>query len=429
MNAAWVTSSLLALLPQSPSASPPRTLAQVPEGFALSEELVRTAEPSTYRRGTSLRFASDGSLVAYVARRGDQAHPVVGSELGPAYSDVSTPCIAGGRAFFVVSRVTGENTASSWVWVDGKEVEREDWIGELAVSPNGKRVAYWTFPGARYGDAPTPEVRKHYLAVATRADSGQWFVARGKAWQGCVEQAPLFDATGAALLAGAFDGKAGILIERRQRETVACEGGVSIRSFAASRDLRATAIEGTNDNSQRSVLLFRQKRVGSGFPSIGRPVVDAGGKHVAYVVAIADGRSVAIDDEKTPTGRWDHVFELAFDPAGEELAQVVNRGGSTDPQYEPCILGGEHFVVVRALGRAEPRADGPKFGAIRDLVWDAKGERLAYSAQDARGWRIVCGDVQSEPYADVGAAVFTARGIEFGARDGRELLWCTLPLP
>jgi hypothetical protein len=68
---------------------------------------------------------------------------------------------------------------------------------------------------------------------------------------------------------------------------------------------------------------------------------------------------------------------------------------------------------------------------VRDLVWDARGERLAYAARDASGWRIVCGETKSEAHKDVGAPVFSADGhtLGFGSRARDELWWRELKLP
>jgi hypothetical protein len=120
----------------------------------------------------------------------------------------------------------------------------------------------------------------------------------------------------------------------------------------------------------------------------------------------------------------------------EQLSSTSRAGRTTNGSSTGCgeipglVQGGQWCAVLRdAKPGAEPR-EQPSFLEVRDLRWDARGERLAYCARDEAGWRVVAGEVQSAPHADVGPPVFSADGatLAFGRRDGDELGWRELDL-
>jgi len=412
-------------------------LARVPEGLEVAGDLVRRNNRNALSRRSALVWSADGRQVAYVGQRGDERVPVIGAEVGEGFGAPEAPLLAGGRVFFHVARVKDETHEQHWLRVDGERIgQTEDWMGELAVSADGERVAYWTHPGAKFGGASAGG--KYVLVLGTHTGS-QWSFARGDKWP---EAATVrFAAASKDAFAAAYDRKGGWLVLRfGKRETKLCAPCPGLESFALSADGGALAFVRTEAPSDLSSafltaadepeLVFREKRVAAK-QLVASVVVDARGEHVAYVVTSDGNRTAAIDGEKDPRGSHAFALELVFDPAGEELAFVAVDGGAESPDTSGWITGGEWYVVVRPRdGALEPRAL-PRFLEIRDLVWDAKGERLAYAARDAAGWRIVCGETRSEGHEDVGVPVFSADGhtLGFGSRDRDELWWRELALP
>jgi hypothetical protein len=428
-----------ALAQQTSSPENGALLARIPAGVTVTSPLV--AEPNlacfTYR--SSLTWSADGRTVAYVARRGDEYFPVVGSELGEAYGDVQMPVLAGGHAFFVVSRAVTESTGHWWLWIDGKTVRQEDWMGDLAVRDDGRQVAYWSQPGAKLGNAEQATSSDHYLVLGTER-SGHWSFERGERWFDCTTTKALYGSGRERVFTWAAD-NGWFVIQSGKPEKRLTEAQPGIDGIAISADGSALAYVKRSGASSGTApcaaagegreLYFKGKRVGRKFDVVSRPAVDARGAHVAYVVGL-DGRStVAIDDDEHPQGRYDHVIELAFDPQGTRLAFVANEGGHPHTTAAAAIEGGQSFVVVVSVAEHGKAVEQARFLKVRELVWSPSGERLAYCTRDEVGWRIVCDEMRSESCDEVGTPHFAPEGasLHFGARTGRDLWWRELRLP
>lgn len=409
-----------------------RLLARIPEGLEISTDLVRRNNRDAFSRRRSIEWDADGRTVAYAAQRGAEFFPVIGEAIGEAFGSVDRPLVRGGHAFFHVARVKSETEEQHWLWVDGRKTGAENWMGELVARADGKQVAFWTRPGAKFGSATTPGNAKYELVVAT--DKGaQWSRARSDEWSeaGTAQ----FSGDGKQLFAVACDRQGWAVFQAGKKETKLCEPWDGIESFALSADGSALALvrtaparaDGTAFLSlaDKPELLFRGSRVGSEHALVASATVDARGAHVAYVVTRGAKRTVAIDEEREPCGEHAFVLELTFDPTGEELACVAVDGGAESKEIPGLIVGGQWFVVVRTCtAQAEP-IEHTRFLEVRDLVWDSRGARLAYAARDESGWFIVCGDTRSPAHDDVGRPAFSADGrtIGFGSQDGSELWW------
>jgi hypothetical protein len=426
-----------AAVPQSPARSADTLLAEVPEDLEVANDFVFNASNrGAFVARSTLVWSADGRTVAYVGIRGDDWFPVVGAKVGEAYAGVSPPILAGGHAFFHVGRALNEDTEEHWLWIDGKTVGPEDWMGELAVSRSGKQVAFWTWPGAHVGNGRPSPANSHRLAIASEGKNGHWTVKRSDEWAESGVMPPQFSADGERVVACAVGSKGWVLLEvSGKRATELTEPHPLIDNFALAETSSAIAYVRTDARtggsspvptaSEHAELYFKGKRVGPKLVGITQPTADAPGNHVACVVTVGTMRAVAVDGEVLKTGRFDHVLELRFDPLGKQLAFVANRGGKRDTGNPGLISGGESFVVVVPVPPQSLLDQRPNYREVRDLVWNAAGNRLAYCAQDADGWRVVCGERASEPHDDVGTPMFAADGksLAFGTRDGRELWW------
>lgn len=105
----------------------------------------------------SVRFARNGANVAYVARRGDAEFvAVTGKHVGAAFDEVLAPVIdsRGEHVAFRAIRRSKLDIEHS-VWLDGKRVATDDWIGPVALSPADSTPALWTssqFPVLVFGN-------------------------------------------------------------------------------------------------------------------------------------------------------------------------------------------------------------------------------------------------------------------------------------
>jgi hypothetical protein len=409
-------------------------LAQVPEELQIASDL-RPRNGLGFRRRPSLAWSADGRTVAYAALRGDEYLPVVGAELGAAYDYVGPPVAAGGHVFFLVARRKDEDEQRCWLWVDGKTIGPEDWMGDPVVRADGRQVVFWTGPGSRVGNSGSATSGKHVLVQASDKGS-QWSLTRGSdEWReaGAIRLPTSGDvcSVGLARTGEWFVFRAGKKEPRRS------EGCAAIESFDVSADGEAVAyvsarpghgaFPGPADGTE---LYFRGKRVGKAHAVVASATLDAAGERVAYVVTRDGARRVAIGEEPEPRGAHGFVLELAFDPRGESLAYVAVDGGREDAEIPGLVAGGRWSTWVRPVAPgSEPHA-GPAFHEIRDLRWDARTGRLAYAARDDDGWRIVSGDLLGSPHDDVGPPEFVGeRTLAFGCRDGAVLAWRELDLP
>jgi hypothetical protein len=437
MHSLLLSAALLA--PQVPSPAPESLLARIPEGLSVANELVSSTNRGCFVVRSGVDWSADGKTVAYAGMRGDDWYPVVGSKVGEAYVYVSRPTLAGGHVFFHVARNKSASTQASWLWIDGETLGPEDWMGDLGVSADGKQVAFWTQPGAKVGNAEPATSSNHFLAVAGEAKSGRWSVVRGKRWLGCALVPPCFSEDGQRVFTTALGEQGWILLRLAgKKETELSDPEPMIDSFSISGSGAVHAFVKTNRPSGSDPpcpspgdaieLVFRGERTERKNTAITRCAVDPTGQHVACVVRVGSKAGVVIDAERELDLRFDHVLQLAFDPRGKQLAFVANLGGTPSGQTPCAVEGGEFFVVVREVSGRAAAKDAPHFRAVRDLVWDSSGDRLAYCAKDAAGWRVVCGEAQSPPYETVGAAHFNAdsSSIGFGSRTGAELWWRAL---
>ncbi len=440
---------LLAFASSPPSGAPPPAewaevrLGTIPEELSVATDLLPRSNRFAFDARESIEWSADGRTVAYAARRGDQWLPVVGDRVGEAFDLVSRPKLAGDRAVFRVGRAASAGTQTDWLWIDGELVGPEDRIAGFALRPDGRQIAYWTQPGARYGNAvPGTNSSTHYLAVATENQRGAWSVAKGEKWWSCSEVDPVYSADGKAVFSSASErGQAWrVLRTSGKREAPVSEKFPAIEGFSIADDGGAIALVRTihvSDpapfpaESDQPQLFFKGRRIGRAHARVSAPVVDARGERVAYVIGKGAKRTVAVGDEKDPPGTYDFVQSIAFDPTGARLAFIANHGGQTDALQPGVVTGGQWLVVVRAVEGAAAPVEIPAGLEARDLAWDASGERLAFAARDDAGWRIVCGSARSPAHTDVGRPHFSPEGraIGFGSRDGRELWWRVLPVP
>ncbi len=413
-------------------------LATVPDGITIASDLVPRDERGSTEWKSTLVFRGDGKAVAYVGRKGEQWFPIVGSTVHEPYVGVLTPVFAGDRAVFVVVKNASKDSQRFWVWIDGKKLGAEDWIQPVGASPDGRKLAYWTQPGAKVGsDAPAP-IEKDLLAIAALSGSDSWTVSRGSKWSRCGPRAPRFSTDGVHVFTTAKGPKGVVVIDAGTKEAAASDPCAAIDSFAISLNGQALAVvrlasapngasfEPRKENAPE--LYFQKKRVGRAFAIVTSPTVDAEGKHVAYAASSNGGMTVAIDDEKTPPGAFEHVLDLTFDPTGKKVAFIALAGGTASERAPGSIEGGERFVVVRDIGSGAELVEHERFQDVHDLVWDEKGERLAYCARTSAGWTIVCGELRSDPHDEVGRPAFKGDRIEYGSRDASELWWRSMPL-
>ncbi|MEO0653048.1 MAG: hypothetical protein AAFZ65_20400, partial [Planctomycetota bacterium] len=129
-------------------------LGRIPEDVSpIGRSVWNTAQTHLLSRSPFV-WSPSGRQVAWIGERDGRYLPYVGSE--PVQTELpyaEEPCFAGERAVFIVGRPVGADRVEKWLCIDGQRLGPEDWIDSVGVAEDGERIAFWTHPGARVGNA------------------------------------------------------------------------------------------------------------------------------------------------------------------------------------------------------------------------------------------------------------------------------------
>lgn len=392
-----------------------RTFASVPEGIEVDFQVV---------------FAPDGSRAAFVGKRNGKTCPVVEGEVGPEFDFIDPPAFGptGAQLAFRVGDRTSKKAETWWVWIDGKKTEKNDWIGALSWSPDGRKLAYWTQPGAKLGsmgeytggslvlvvdgkkgakyrdaDALTPPVwsRDSKLVATAAMKDTEWLVLVGDKE---VARSPM-----ASSVAISDDGKRFACAVMKPFEHGGMDAPPTMRmSWQVVRD---------------------KKTYGAEFESAATPVLSADGKRLAFK-ALREGRVRIVVDEKPSKLDWTLACTPVFSPDGKRIAYAGVEGGEIDPFWivsregDWASKGGAWKLVVDDAAAEE------SFDELRNITFSPDAKQVAVRARSGEKWSIVCGERRSEMFDAVGPPLFADDGTQlaFGARNGRELTWRVMSL-
>jgi hypothetical protein len=422
-----------------------RRMAVMPEGMGLEEPPIRAPDGREWKQVHSVAWSSDGSTVAYVGVKGGMLYPVIGETIHGSYHYVSGPTLsrAGDLVAFRVGMRTGKETESWWLQLNGETMEKEDWIGEVAVSADGLHVAFWKQPGAKV-TAEGPYSRgKQVLVVGTRRGDKWHFEESGKWEDASSLEPPLFSADGAVVASRVSKGSSWFVLTLvGKKETVIPKGGLTfLHDHALSPDGKRIAFS-TGDGpitvpgaERRGRVVVGKEAFGAGYDDVGLPAFSLDSAHVVFKFLKGGRMGLAVDDERIPEGSCTFVHKPVFSPDGKQMAFVTNDGGEVEPGFrlvptgEYSLEGGVDSLRTRRLGAASTTLVATHV-QIRDPVFSEDGRLLAYRASDETGWRIRAGDAQTEAFDEVGPPRFSKDGkhVAFGARSGRELWWRVLQL-
>jgi dipeptidyl aminopeptidase/acylaminoacyl peptidase len=445
----------LALLASALPGDPPvlsldeRLLATIPDGLVLEGKPItspdgRTTVPNVHR----VTWSPDGSAVGFVGLKGETPHAVVGETVHGSYHWIEGPAFSadGQHWAFRVGKRVEKDRERWWVLRDGKEEGAQNWIGSVALAPDGSAAAAWTQPGARI--AAGGEYRPGDLVLVS-----PW--RKGAEWDDALAlMPPRFGPSGSFLTTLAM--QAGtwrlLLVDKKgERELgkpqswitdwdISDDGKTFVLAVAdASGGNGAGAAPpgmppGMLGPGGKSVVVFGKSTWGREHDDASSPRLSPDGKHVAYRIRAKGRQGVALDAGKDAQPGYDGVVEIVFRPDGKEVGFVACDGcrpveGLMSLGGSPVLQGGTWRVVARGASGREQPVEGA-WAEVRDLTWSRDGKRLAFATRSADGWRVVCGERTSAAFDEVGPPRFAPDGkkLAFGARAGRELHWKVLAL-
>ena len=441
---------------QAPVAQP---ILVVPAGIEFASEPYIDPNGARRRDETRLHFDEALTRVAFVGWKGGKEIGVASGAGGPGgeallvdgYDFLSVASVppAGQPIRFRAGKRTSKKSERWYVVAGDKKSGAEDWIGTVAVSPDGTATAWWKQPGARLDDSG---------AYVELYGSFQ-FVVNGRAGDKCEDaealDEPQFTSDGKKVATVAK--KAGkwhpLVISKKGDKTIEEKIGAGFWRVADlawkpdGSELAFAAMDegGSGRNRGDSESRSGDEAGGWGYAifvgdgkdpaqtfraaggSCGTPVWSPDGKSVAYKVSgppVLSGRpalGIGVDGAERTSPFATALGTPVWSPDSKRLAVAaridpadVVRSVSRDS--EVSAPDGRWFAVVEGKPGAEQLR-------VEDLVFSPDGSLVAYAAKEEDGWRIVVGERRSEIYDAVGAPRFTPDGkhVVFGARNGREI--------
>ncbi len=421
-----------------------RLIATIPEGMSLE----RPGQPprgQSHQSPNRVRWSADGRRAAYIGILDGEEHPVLDDEVLDAYDFVAGPSFSefGSRAVFLVGNQKNKKSQKWWVLLDGKEIYEEDWIGPIALAPNGEAVAFWAQPGAKIqSDGAFNNNGQHLVLLEEKGR--RWKESQGERLDNALSsEPPTFtgDSQRAFSVGGNLDGGwdgAGVTVFALERgEKRASEVGELTRlpsNLAVDRAGKHwgatlevwTAVDGKLALTDEFVVLDGE-RVEHDGSALHGPFFSPLDKRVAYWVR-KEGRYGISVDGKQITPDYDFVFEPVFG-AKNQLAFVAASGLEPSPllpmqQRARTLSGGQRFVVS-VPKRGEVQRHEFDWLEVRDLVFSEDGEHLAYAARSEAGWQVILDEVAGPVFDEVDTPRFSEDGdlLLHGARRGPELWW------
>lgn len=317
-------------------------------------------------------------------------------------------------------RVRGRKQADAPTWRvvhDGKEGKAYSWVGQPALRPDGKEVAYWA------------DHRGDFFVITGNK--------KGKEYKpGSRPPAPVYRADGKVLAFRCEVGNGWLILVGRKEHGPYLEASAPRWSATG----RSIVWAGVPTNGEGRIYAGR-KHWDAVSVAVGAPAISDDGKRAAWP-ALRDNRLVLFADEAVLSGPYVRMAHLTYAPNGRDLAFIGSQGGqegwglsdrhtnvleSVEVQGRPDIWQSDNRHWNLVLNGAEVGEDWDELG---QPVFSADSKRLALPVRRGEDWFMVVATVgepestpwQSERFDAVGPPRFLENDVQFGARRGRELL-------
>jgi Tol biopolymer transport system component len=385
----------------------------------------------------TLRFSRDGAKCVCVVIKGDKRRPAVGESLGAEFAAVMSAEIdpSGAHTLFRVRESDPKKKFDKCSLVyDGKIIASDDWIGPVALDPNGV-PAYWIAHG---------RVRQADGSAEPGPATLVWGKYKSSKWQfSDAVTPPMFSRDGKLLTTTCARGQGDfnvLTVDEKGKDDK--HGSGSIFEATPRPTGREVAYCHANlvgedrwQSYQQHLYVMTESldprgettwgsRVGEQYDSAGCPVYSADGQHLACKVMRSSKMGVAIDDQADAACDYTFVDELAPTSNGSAVAFVASNGCKLDYDKGLEVLrgveatGGKWYVVHGKVRSAE-------YDAAHFPTWSPDGKVLAYTAKSDGKWRVYIDSKQGEPCDEIACIAWSEDGhaVWYGCRRGSELRW------
>ncbi len=150
-------------------ASGDRLVASIPEGFAAAHMAERIDQPAELEY-LPFTFSPDGTQVAFYAAKKDRVYAFFnGEDIGYGHKGRKPIYSENGEHVLMATAKVNKNRSEKWsVYVDGKSVAKEDWVGPAVIADDGNSFAYWTKPDYRLDPSGKPILTRACMVLGHR---------------------------------------------------------------------------------------------------------------------------------------------------------------------------------------------------------------------------------------------------------------------
>lgn len=481
--ASWVLSCLAgASVAQESSASGAASeaervvLATLPKGVELAGPSYVDPNGATRIDRAELVFDEAVTRVAFAGWRGARSVACIGGDVVGEFDYLAWPLVppAPHPILFRAGDRAGKQREKWWIVRDGKKGSAGDWIGALACSPDGARVAWWEQPGARLDGDGVYTGGKQVLKLDGKV-LGKFEEAESLA-------PPLFSADGSRVAAIVVEQGFRAALFGRKTELFS-DGKRTLRDLAMAHDgSRLAWCEGTLPATlppsafasfeglgmSFELVTFErgagervagERRWGAQLGSCAAPVFSPDGASIACkyfaverAAAAPRGASpfasprgllgLAVDGEARGEAAFLALDPPLFSPDGRRLAAAACLPTAAAAAAQRNAIefvardyDRERVAALVAAGHAawhvwRDGTTGEAWDDVACLAFSPDGERLAWAGRRGGQWHVV---VDGEPLAGVGPFeqvgplhwLHSSAGgatLRFGALEGREIV-------